>query len=112
MGRIGRNTDFAVGEQQRCIPVSTSAKSIQHLFYLLWKVYNNSGIAVFKIFIWGGISSDIYHGLKFSFMLLASRAVKYDFRMYMRRYTSTNENFEYGDPHSNALLQFRNKLEH
>ena len=25
--------------------------------------------------------------------------------------TSTNENFEYGYPHSNALLQFRLKLE-
>ena len=31
-----------------------------------------------------------------------SRAVKRDFR----RYTSPNENFEYGYPHSNALLQF------
>ena len=31
-------------------------------------------------------------------------AVKRDFRTYIRRYTSPNENFEYGYPHSNALL--------
>ena len=33
-----------------------------------------------------------------------SGAVKRDFRTYIRRYTSPNENFEYGYPHSNALL--------
>ena len=33
------------------------------------------------------------------------------FQMYIRRYSSPNENFEYGYPHSNALLQFRLKLE-
>ena len=41
----------------------------------------------------------------------ASGAVKRDFRTYIRRYTSPNENFEYGYPHSNALLQFDLKLE-
>ena len=41
----------------------------------------------------------------------ASRAVKHDFRKYIQRYTSPNENFEYSYPHSNALLQFRLKLE-
>ena len=35
-----------------------------------------------------------------------SGAVKRDFRTYFRRYTSPNENFEYGNPHSNALLNF------
>ena len=35
-----------------------------------------------------------------------SGAVKRDFRMYIRRYTSPNENFEHGYPHSNALLTF------
>ena len=40
-----------------------------------------------------------------------SRAVKRDFRMYIRRYTSPNENFEYGYPQFNALLQFLFKLE-
>ena len=35
-----------------------------------------------------------------------SGAVKRDFRTYIRRYTSPNENFEYGYPHSNALLKF------
>ena len=42
----------------------------------------------------------------------ASGAVKLDFPTYIRQYTSPNENFEYGYPHSNALLQFRLKLEH
>ena len=32
--------------------------------------------------------------------------VKRDFRTYIRRYTSPNENLEYGYPHSNALLTF------
>ena len=41
----------------------------------------------------------------------ASGAVKRDFRTYIRRYTSPNENFEYGYPHSNALVQFRLKFE-
>ena len=35
-----------------------------------------------------------------------SRAVKRDFRTYIRPYTSPNENFEYCYPHSNALLIF------
>ena len=39
----------------------------------------------------------------------ASGAVNRDFRTYIRRYTSPNEKFEYGYPHSNALLQFRLK---
>ena len=41
----------------------------------------------------------------------ASRAVKRDFRTYIRRYTSPNKNFEYDYPHSNAVLQFCLKLE-
>ena len=40
----------------------------------------------------------------------ASRAVKRDIQTYIRRYTSPNENFENGYPHSNALLQFPLKL--
>ena len=35
-----------------------------------------------------------------------SGAVKRDFRTYIRRYTSQNEKFEYGYPHSNTLLKF------
>ena len=35
-----------------------------------------------------------------------SGAVKPNFRTYIRRYTSPNENFVYGYPHSNALLVF------
>ena len=41
----------------------------------------------------------------------ASGAVKRDFRTYIRRYTSPNENFEYGYPHSYASLQFALKVE-
>ena len=41
----------------------------------------------------------------------ASGAVKRDFRTYIRRYTSPSENFEFGYPHSNALLQSRLKWE-
>ena len=41
----------------------------------------------------------------------ASGAVKRDFRTYIRRYTSPNENFEYSYPNSNALLQLRLELE-
>ena len=41
----------------------------------------------------------------------ASGAVKRDFRTYIRRYTSPKENFEYGYPHFNALLQIELKLE-
>ena len=40
-----------------------------------------------------------------------SGAIKLDFRIYIRRYTSPNESFEYGYPRSNALLQFCFKLE-
>ena len=32
--------------------------------------------------------------------------------MFIRGYTSLYENFEYSHPHSNALLQFRLKVEH
>ena len=38
--------------------------------------------------------------------------VKPDFRTYIRRYNSPNENFEYGYPNSNAPLQFYLKLQH
>ena len=41
----------------------------------------------------------------------ASSAIKPDFRPYIRRCTSPNENFEYGYPHVNAFLQFRPHLD-
>ena len=43
--------------------------------------------------------------------LVLRRRVKRDFRTYIRRYTSPNEHFVYGYPHSNARLQFKLKLE-
>ena len=36
--------------------------------------------------------------------VLQRRFIKHNFRPYNRRYTSPNENFEYGYPHSNALF--------
>ena len=47
------------------------------------------------------------YGWKFSFTATRER----DFQTYIRRYTSPNENFEYGYPHLNALLQSHLKLE-
>ena len=44
--------------------------------------------------------------------LRESGAVKRDFRTYIRRYISPNKKFEYGYPHSNALLQFELNFEH
>ena len=41
----------------------------------------------------------------------ASIALKRDFQTYIRRYTSQNDIFEYGYPHSNAPLQLLLKLE-
>ena len=35
-----------------------------------------------------------------------SGAVNRDFQTYIRRYTSSNENFEYSYPHSNAQVTF------
>ena len=51
------------------------------------------GITVFKIFISGGILSDIQSNLVLS--RRASGAIKRDFRAYIQQYTSQIENFEY-----------------
>ena len=53
------------------------------------------GINIFKIFMWGGISSDICSEITFYCLRVA---VKLDFRPYIRRYTSQNQNFEYSYP--------------
>ena len=66
---------------------------------------DNKGITVSK-FTFGEVYRRLY-GRKFSF----SGAVKRDLRTYIRRYTSLNENVEYGFPNSNAHLQFHRKLE-
>ena len=52
------------------------------------------GITVFKIFIWAGIASNI------------RTEILWFQNVYIRRYTSPNENFEYGYPDSNTLLTF------
>ena len=61
-------------------------------------------------FSFGEVYRRIYGG-KFSFTAMREWSRKRDFRTYIRRYTSQNENFLYGYPHSNALLQSRLKLE-
>ena len=55
------------------------------------------GITKFKMFIWGGISSDIRSKTPFLWFHQCV-AVKLNFRPYIRRYTSPNENFEYSYP--------------
>ena len=75
-------------------------------------------VTIIKIFIWGAISSDIRSEITFYGSARASRhivgfiytvgnlvlrrrasgAIKRDFRTYIRRYTSLNENVEYGYP--------------
>ena len=42
---------------------------------------------------------------------MAPLAGRPNFRTYIKQYTSPNENFENGYPHSNAILQFKLKLE-
>ena len=58
------------------------------------------GITLFKIFIWGGISSDILSEITFYGSAYARVAVKLNFRPYIRRYrpTSPNEKVEYSYP--------------
>ena len=51
------------------------------------------------------------YGWKFSLWRCKSGAIKSDFRPYIRLYTYSNENFEYGYPHSNACLKFCLELE-
>ena len=52
-----------------------------------------------------------YTGGNLVFQRRASGAVKRDFQMFIQRYTSPNENFEYSYFHSNALLQLHIELE-
>ena len=69
------------------------------------------GITVFK-FSFGELYHRIY-SWKFSFTAMCKRSRKTRFptyirrnTSYIRRYTSPNENFEYGFPHFNAQLTF------
>ena len=50
-------------------------------------------------FSFGAVYYRIY-GHNFVLLRRVSRAVKHNFRTYIRRYTTPNENFEYGYPHS------------
>ena len=74
------------------------------------RTHANKGITVFKFFHLGRYIVGYTVG-NLVLRRRASGAVKRVFRTYIRRYTSPNEKFEYGYPHSNALLQFDLKLE-
>ena len=77
--------------------------------YSEYTVWYNKGITVFKIFHLGRYIAG--YTVRNSVLRQRARgAIKQDFRMYLRPYTSPNEIFEYGYPQSNALLQFRHKL--
>ena len=65
-----------------------------------------------KSWIYGDICIQNFHLERYIVRYtVGSWALKRDFRTYIPRYTSPNENFEYVYPHSNALLQFRLELE-
>ena len=60
------------------------------------------GITIFKISIWGGISSDIR---RIRVLLLSlSVTVKLNLRPYIQQYTAQNDNFEYSNPLSNKAI--------
>ena len=63
-------------------------------------------VTAFKIFISGVISSDIWSGCSVLWQCI-SEAIKHDFRLLIRQYTSPNENIEYGYLRSNALLDYK-----
>ena len=44
--------------------------------------------------------------------LVLRPAIKRNFQAYIRQYTSPNETFEYGYPHSDAFMQLLLKLQH
>ena len=58
---------------------------------------------MYSKFSFGEVYRRIY-SRKLVLQQRVSEALKRDFRMYIQRYTSPNENFEYGYPHSYALL--------
>ena len=60
------------------------------------KKYIRIRISIFRIFIWGSISSDICSEIMFSGS--ADVLLYKKIRPYIRRYTALNENFEYSYP--------------
>ena len=72
-----------------------------------------------RSFVWDNYIQHFYLGryivgymvVILVFRRRASGAIKRHFQEYIRQYTSPNENFEYGYPHSNAPLQFHLKFE-
>ena len=66
-----------------------------------------------QLLVYRRLGNNVGYRVRNHVLRLRSRVtVKRDFRTYIRRYTSPNENFDYGYPHSNPLLQLELKLEH
>ena len=68
-----------------------------------WLLYINLGDNCIQLFHFGRYIVGYTVG-NLVLQRRVSGAVKRDFRTYIRRYTSPNEKFEYGYPHSNVLL--------
>ena len=64
------------------------------------------GITIFKILIWGGISSDIRSKNTFYRSLPPTSPLRLN-RPYIPPYTSQNENFEYSYPLNSDRCKFR-----
>ena len=74
-------------------------------------------LAYISVPVLSGQSSNIYPKRKrklHKFVILECQKLgdNHIQNFHFGRYTSQNENFEYGYPHSNALLQFSLELEH
>ena len=81
-----------------------------HLFYKIIHFSVQLSAIVNRFIVKTELNSTFINDLKSVGNLVLRRrvsgTVKRDFRTYIRRYTSPNEKFEYGYPHSNALFTF------
>ena len=126
------NSQYGIGKQKLFQPEGCHPHSYWHKFltqfrsFIRMHVPESKQVAscstlVYKtIFIWNNIPANClylwdicilylgrYVGYMVGHFVLRRRvrgAVKRNFRPYNQRYTSPNENFEYGYPHSNALF--------
>ena len=97
------------GGQGRPSLRASSAKKKSLPITVLYSQFSVVGIAEVSKNIGGSI------GIHYGDMNSSESGVSFlavgDFLTYIQRYTSPNENIEYGYPHFNALLQFRFELE-
>ena len=76
--------------------INTGARTLDYIYY----------IYLYSKLSFGEVYRQIY-GRKFSFTATREGGRKHDFRLYIRGYTSQNENFEYGYSHSTGLLHLK-----